>query len=98
MKKSRIASLGAGSSNELQKFDYMTVHHGNSPNNVVKVIGPIGWGLVNSSPPSAAYMRQWTRSALLQIMACRLIRAKPLSKPMLGYRQLDPWEETSVKF
>ena len=26
---------------------------------------------VNSSPHSAAYMRQWTGSALFQIMACR---------------------------
>ena len=39
----------------------------------------------NSSPPSAVYMHQWIRSALLQIMACWLFGAKPLSKPMLGY-------------
>ena len=44
----------------------------------------------NSSPPSAAYMRQWIGSALVQIMACRLYGAKPsLSKPMLGYWNLD---------
>ena len=35
-------------------------------------------------------------------MACRLFSAKPLSKPMLGYCQLDPkeqtnWSETSIK-
>ena len=35
--------------------------------------------------PSAAYMRQWTGSALVQVMACRIFGAKPLSKPMLGY-------------
>ena len=40
--------------------------------------------------PSAAYMLQSIRSALVQIMACRLFSAKPLSKPMLGYCQLDP--------
>ena len=40
---------------------------------------------VNSSTPSAAYMHQWTGSALVQIMACRLFDAKPLAKPMLGY-------------
>ena len=40
--------------------------------------------------PSAAYMHQWMRSALLQIMSCRLFGAKPLSQPMLGYCQLDP--------
>ena len=44
---------------------------------------------VNSSPPSAAYMRQWIGSALVQIMACHLFGAKPLSKPMLDYCQLD---------
>ena len=53
---------------------------------------------INSSPPSAAYMLQWIGSALFQIMACRLFVAKPLSKPMLGYCQLAPLEQTSVKF
>ena len=45
---------------------------------------------INSSPPGAAYIRWWIRSALVQIMACRLFGAKPLSEPMLGYCQLDP--------
>ena len=40
---------------------------------------------LNSSPPSAAYMRQWIRPALVQIMACCLFGAKPLSKLMLEY-------------
>ena len=43
----------------------------------------------NSTPPSAAYMRRWIRSASVQITACRLYSAKPLSKPMLVYCQLD---------
>ena len=47
--------------------------------------------IINSSPP-----RQWISSALIQIKACRLFDAKPLSKPMLGYRQLDPSEQTPV--
>ena len=38
---------------------------------------------VNSSPPSATYMRRWTGSALVQIIVCRLVGAKPLSEPML---------------
>ena len=46
--------------------------------------------IVNSPPPSAAFMCQWIRSALVKIMACRLFGAKPLSKPVLGYRQQDP--------
>ena len=42
------------------------------------------------SPPSAAYKCQWIESALVQIMACRLFGAKPLSKPTLDYYQMDP--------
>ena len=40
----------------------------------------------NSSPPSAAYIQ----SRLGLVMTCRLFGAKPLSKPKLGYFQLDP--------
>ena len=32
------------------------------------------------------------------MMACRLIGTKPLSEQMLEHCQLDPWEQTSVKF
>ena len=53
---------------------------------------------VNLSPPTTAYMRQWTESALVHVMACRLFGAKPLPETMLVYCQLDPWEQTSVKF
>ena len=56
------------------------------------------WSLINSSPPSAAFMHQWSGLALVQVMACRLIGAKPLSEPMLTYYQWDPWEQASVKF
>ena len=31
-------------------------------------------------------------------MACSLISESPLSKPMLLYCQLDPWEQISLKF
>ena len=60
------------------------------------IIGP-GGDLQNSVRPSAAYMRQWIESALVQIMACRLFGTKLLSKPMLVYCQLGPYEQTSVK-
>ena len=43
-------------------------------------------------------MRQWTRSALIQVMARRLFGAKPLPEPMLNYCQLDSWEQISVEF
>ena len=39
---------------------------------------------------SATYMRQWTGSALVEIMACRRFGAKSFSQPLLGYCQLDP--------
>ena len=44
----------------------------------------------NPYPPSDAYMCQWIRSVLGHIMAYRLFGIKPLSKPMLGYCELEP--------
>ena len=38
------------------------------------------WHQINSSPPRIACMRQWIESALLNIMACRPFRDKPLSR------------------
>ena len=52
----------------------------------------------NSSPPSTAYKRPQTGSALVQAMACGLSGTKLFPDPMLPYCQLDPWEQTSVKF
>ena len=43
-------------------------------------------------------MRQWIRSALVPVMACRLFGAKPLLEPMLAYCLLDSWEQISMKF
>ena len=48
--------------------------------------------------PSAAYMRQYTGSALVQVMACRLFGIKPLPESMVAYCQLDFLEQISVKF
>ena len=47
---------------------------------------------------NAAYMRHWIVSAFVQMMACRLLSAKLLSKPMPACCQLDLQEQTSVKF
>ena len=55
-------------------------------------------GVFNSSPPSAAYMRHWMMSALVQIMACRRIGDKPLSKPMMGFCQLDTSNKLQCNF
>ena len=45
---------------------------------------------INSSPPIVANSRQWTGSALIQIMAWRLFGTKPLPEPTLAYCQWDP--------
>ena len=60
-------------------------------------LGNISFIRVNSFPPSAAYMHQWTDSSLAQVMACRLIGAKPLPEPMLAYCQLDTWEQIGIR-
>ena len=63
----------------------------------VSVGNHIDW-CVNSLRPRDTYMRLWTRSSLVQIMACRLLGAKPLSEPMLTYSQSGHKEQNSVKY
>ena len=55
------------------------------------------WNQLNSSPLSAAYMRHWIGSALVQIMACRVFGTKSLPEPVLAHCQLDSSEQLSVK-
>ena len=43
--------------------------------------------------PDDPYMRQWTKSSLVQAMACRLCLAKQLSEPMMCYCQSDTKEK-----
>ena len=44
-----------------------------------------------------AYMRQWTVSALIQIMVCRLVGAKPLPDPILTYHhQLEQNKNSGI--
>ena len=52
-------------------------------------MAPFSLYQVNPSPSSAAYMRHWTGSSLVQVMACLLFGAKPLPELMLAYCQLD---------
>ena len=96
-KKILIIFLLKKNSDNLKTFHNIQLvspeQHGNTNHWQVKFIVH-----VNSSPPSAAYMHQWIGSALVQIMACRLFGAKPLSNPMLGYCQLDRQDQISVKF
>ena len=53
---------------------------------------------INRNVTSAAYLRQWTGSALVQVMACPLFDAKPSPERMLTFCQFDPKGQTSVKF
>ena len=46
--------------------------------------------VLNSSPPRAAYMHQWTGSALVQVMTCRLFSTKPLPEQMLTHYHWTP--------
>ena len=48
------------------------------------------WSRVDSSPPSAIYMRQWTGQALVHVMACRLFGTKPLPEAMRVYMSIGP--------
>ena len=52
---------------------------------------PVFKGFINSSKPNDSYLHKQTRPSLVQIMACHLFGAKPLSKPMLAYCELNPW-------
>ena len=72
-------------SHYLNQYWYKT----NTDTVLCRHMAELGHNEINLSPSSAAYMRQWIGSALVQIMACRLFGAKPLSKPMLGCCQLD---------
>ena len=56
------------------------------------------WVSFTHLPPSAAYMRQWIWSALIQIMACRLFSAIPLSKPMLVIVNCSLRNKLQLKF
>ena len=80
-------------SGNLQYWPLFCIHQ-----NGIRAINKHSDKLVNSSPPSAAYMHKWTGSQSLQVMPASLFGAKPLPEPMLNYCQLDPSEETPVKF
>ena len=61
------------------------------------------WDLLDTSRiawvrPADTYMHWWTGSSLVQVMAWHRTGAKPLPGPMMTYRQLDLWEQISIKF
>ena len=55
-----------------------------------------GWYLTHL--PLYRYMRQRTGSSFVQVMACRLFGARPLTELMLAYCQLYFWDHISVTF
>ena len=46
----------------------------------------------------AEFMRQINLDINVQMIAFRQTGAKPSSKPMMEYYQLDPWEHISMKY
>ena len=60
-----------------------------------EVDGP--WCSINSWRPRDAYKSHQIRPSLLQIMACHVFGARPLSEPMLDYCQSVPWKHISLK-
>ena len=54
------------------------------------LIGDQALGDINSSRPSAAYMRRWAGSALGQMMACRLFGAKAITWTNAGLLLIEP--------
>ena len=52
----------------------------------------------NHLRPRDAYMRQENKPSLVQIMACRLVGAKPLSEPKMEFCQLNTWESKFKHF
>ena len=77
---------------------FVAKHPINNISSLLQIMASYASPGLNSSPPSAAYMRQWIGSPMVQVMACRLFRAKPLPEAMLAYCQLNSWEHTSVKY
>ena len=66
---------------------FVHIHHNNSMNICCL---PPGNAIVTCNKRFNSSPRQWIGSASVQIMACPLFGAKPLSKPMLDYCELDP--------
>ena len=58
----------------------------------------LGLNVLTHGDRMTRIMRLSTRPSLVQIMPCRLFGAKPLSKHMMAYYQLDLWAQISVKF
>ena len=76
-------------------FKYMPVKIKYNQGLLCITFGLIISPLLTHIPSSAAYVRQWTGSALVKILTCRPFGAKSLSKSVLGYCQLG--SEISIK-
>ena len=60
--------------------------------------GPPGDDRTQMGPMLAPWTLLSGWPSLVQIMACRLVVAKPLSKPVMVYYWFDPQEQASMKF
>ena len=88
--------------NEAQELNYMSYRELRRVNEIqgyanCSVCKDV-WAYVNSQRSNDAYMRHRNMPSLVQIMLCRLFGAKPLSKPILAYHELDTCGKISVKY
>ena len=80
-------------------YDVILYHIIMAPDCIANNIYIYSFVVLNSLRPSDIFIYTSVNlPSLVQKMACRLIRAKPLSEPMLPYHQLDSKEHISVKF
>ena len=94
-----VIILGMGSAGERWRYNVMLplIGWAHTQNNPSILFHCLRKGVkLKSLRPSDAYM-SINLPSLIQMMAWCLVRAKQLSKPMLEYCELDPWEQTSVK-
>ena len=63
---------------------------------IIILLKSIPNGHINSVRLGGAYMHWGTLSPLDQIMACCLLGAEPVSKPMVKYCQWDPKRHTCI--
>ena len=61
-------------------------------------LSPLMIKYFNSLGLGDAYVRHWTGSSLVHVMACRLFGAKPVFESMMSYSPMDPWEQSPENF
>ena len=84
--------------NVVEKYSYLETFINSYQSNCVHSCINTTSVFVNPLRPEDWYIRQWTGSSLIQVIACRLFSSdKWFPEPMVFYYELDPQGHTSVK-